>query len=172
MGGTMKNLLVVFILIFSAKAMACTYRTSTTSMSAYQIEDEAKSQKIVLCVDSDDFYSFQLEDIVEAGATLRIFADKVNLYPFQIEDFAEAGRVAIVVGKKDYYSFQLEDFMEVGARIRIRTSLTDLYPFQLEDIAEKGSGGWNRLVLVVDDEKFYSFQLEDIEEAGAKLVYR
>ena len=166
----MKSLFLIAILFSSFNALACTYTTSTTTESTYEIIRQARNGgRVSLCVDDKKFYDFQLENMLEAGVRLRILMSQVDYYNFQLENFAKKGSVLIDMGRKQMYPFQIEDLLEAGATVRLSSRHADLYSFQILDLAKASPG---RLILVLDDDRYYDHEIRQFREAGVRIVIR
>ena len=166
----MKSLFLIAILFSSFNALACTYTTSTTTESTYEIIRQARNgSRVSLCVDNKKFYDFELENMLEAGVRLRILMSQVDYYTFQLENFAKKGSVLIDMGRKKMYTFEMENLLEAGADIRLSSRHANLYSFEVLKLAKASPG---RLILVLDDDRYYDHEIRQFREAGVRVVIR
>lgn len=164
------RLLTGLIFVFSGiSAWACTYTTSTTTKASYEIVNEAKTRALLLCVDDKKFYTYELENILKAGARLKIYVAQVDFYTYELENMARVGNVAILVGTKKYYSYEVENLIKAGVQVQMRTSETSYYAYEFVNMAKRGNGR-AKLILHVDDNRLAEYEIENIRKAGAIIL--
>jgi hypothetical protein len=206
MGEIMKILSLLLLALMSSSLMAqsgaCFVRTSTTQMDRYDIERLLQTQKFTICVDSNKFDRWDLEQLMKNGGALKVYVDTATSFDrWDLEQLSKNGKLSVVVDtskRNPFDRWDLEQILNTGAKVAIKARGNTFDRWDLEQLLKKGAwvllrsslrtfDRWDyeqlgkasqqgtensKVTLFVESGQFDSYDIQKLMEAGVHVVNR